>query len=111
MEKLLKTYDALLHFAGTHVFSSIKVFAKLATMLLILTSCASNDVYENPMQNRSPASESRANPAAYVTDIFPVNRPLPQHEKGPQVDFYFKRCNMSGDHWPISATSYDCTYP
>ncbi|MEQ1664034.1 MAG: hypothetical protein ABL927_01510 [Bdellovibrionales bacterium] len=92
---------------------SRKNFKKLALtfalgLTLTLTACGTSN--DNRMQNRSPASANRASPAAMLGDIFQVHRPLPEHEKN-NTEFYFKRCEASGNHWPESATAYDCSYP
>ena len=85
---------------------------------LILTGCAiGGSDSSSSSAGRAPASakgdydsNSRAHPAAYLVDRFPVNRPMPQREKS-NVEFYFKRCTMTGDDWPRSNTRYDCDYP
>jgi hypothetical protein len=75
----------------------------------VVSSCASDP-------SREPATfggsdTSRAHPASYFIDNFTINRPLPAHHQSNHLEFYFKRCNMAGDNWPISYTRYDCEYP
>jgi hypothetical protein len=54
---------------------------------------------------------SRAHPAAYLVDSFPVDHEFTDNKKGNQVPFYFKRCEQAGEREFYSRTSYDCDYP
>jgi hypothetical protein len=82
-----------------------------ALLLSLAMGCASNDRRPGSIGEPLVQYESNAHPASYITEWFPVNRPLPKHEEGPKVEFYFKKCNMVGDDWPRSPTSYECEYP
>ncbi|OFZ19944.1 MAG: hypothetical protein A2Z20_07830 [Bdellovibrionales bacterium RBG_16_40_8] len=75
----------------------------------VILGCATKP-YRMPSSSEL-GEESRAHPAATLVDLFQVNRPIPQHKPSNNEEFYFKRCSMTGDNWPISKTSYDCTYP
>ncbi|MCB0351406.1 MAG: hypothetical protein KDD38_09500 [Bdellovibrionales bacterium] len=115
---MFNKFNKILNITNTIAKVTASAIAKLSvlpaliaiTTLTMLTSCASTD------EGRAPASfggshPSNAHPASYITDTFRVNRPLPKHKPGPDVNFYFKKCDMVGDNWPISNTNYQCEYP
>ncbi len=70
-----------------------------------------DDEDRNPAGYVDTGSGSRMHPAASLTDLFPVNRKMPQRPANPNSEFFFKNCSRGGARWMYSRTSYDCDYP
>jgi hypothetical protein len=85
--------------------------ATSCALFLVAIGCASTDGNRDPATFDTGGYESNAHPAAYLTDRFQVNRPLPKHKPSSNAPFFFKSCTIAGDNWPYSNTSYECNYP
>jgi hypothetical protein len=92
---------------GIFIFTGLISFSTLS-------GCASSN-------NREPASYnkgfdggpdgSNAHPATTLTEAFHIKHALPKRKSTKDAVFFFKRCDLGGDNWPYSRTSYDCSYP
>jgi len=70
---------------------------------LFIAGCAGS----NTRQDRTPNSESRAHPAAYLVDRFDVPKQTPSRPTSP-VPFYFKSCTREVSNFIGTNTRYDC---
>ncbi|MCB0348874.1 MAG: hypothetical protein KDD37_08555 [Bdellovibrionales bacterium] len=70
----------------------------LPILLLLLASCASEEIDENA---------PRPHPAAYSMDSFSPPTPRPEREPR-KLKFYFKECSVDDSKSYYSTTSYFC---
>lgn len=89
------------------------IFTYLITILTV-AGCASSDDREPSSYSggaEKTSGGSNAHPATALTEMFHLKRDLPKHKSTKNTEFFFKRCDISGDDWPRSNTAYDCNYP
>lgn len=103
---LLKKMKRIIIFTG--------MFGILSVSSLLVVSCGHSG-YREPASDSGQFNDdgggSSAHPATSLTEQFHVKRAYPSHSPSNNYEFFFKRCNLAGEDWPYSRTSYDCSYP
>lgn len=75
---------------------------------IVLISCSST---KKKSGDYDYDQNSQARGAAYAAEPMNISKDEPDHPEIKPWQFYYKRCDMTGDPSYYSKTSYECTDP